>query len=371
MAKEMLITAECICKGERNVLSQGMKTAWVPWVVRVTYASSQSANPADLRTLPLFATGQDPEHRFFVESEMSPSLMAVQAHVQWAEQMVEHLCGTRCGLDETPGTDPKHTKIYFKDLTPSDVNELVDRFGSLPQLALMTSAMYEGRVIDKFPHVFNMYTSAARRSEVGPQMFAFLLSALWNDGKVLTDNNLAIHASSYTKIRVGCNVEERQQFMAFINSLTEFELSVKNEITNEPLMQEDLDSDASSVQSERGSVETCMIMGVPPFWKEEHLRALLESMGDKDFLTNKLPWNVEEVGTTMRRVQAPKAASWVGKMFRSKEGCVLLVISSAECRERKQKRLASRPAAKRSPIERAHAAVQVTANLVIIPWWCT
>ena len=58
-----------------------MKTACVPWVVCVTYASSQSAKPADLRTLPLFAIGQDTEHRLFVETEMSLSLMAVQAHV--------------------------------------------------------------------------------------------------------------------------------------------------------------------------------------------------------------------------------------------------------------------------------------------------
>ena len=84
MAKEMLINGDCIWKGERNVLNQGMKTAWVLRVVRVTDASSQSAKPADLRTLSLFATGQDPEHRFFVEPEMSPSLMAVEAHVQWA-----------------------------------------------------------------------------------------------------------------------------------------------------------------------------------------------------------------------------------------------------------------------------------------------
>ena len=81
MAKEMLINAECMWKGERNVLNHGMKIAWVPWVVRVTYVSSHSAKPADLRTLPLFATGQDSEHRLFVEHEMSPSLMAVQAHV--------------------------------------------------------------------------------------------------------------------------------------------------------------------------------------------------------------------------------------------------------------------------------------------------
>ena len=101
MTKEMLIKSQCTWKGERNVLSQGMKTAWVPWVVRVTYASSQCAKRADLHTLPLFATGQDPEHRLFVEPEMSPSLMAVQAHVQWAQQLVEHVGGTRSGLDET------------------------------------------------------------------------------------------------------------------------------------------------------------------------------------------------------------------------------------------------------------------------------
>ena len=276
--------------------------------------------------------------------------------------MVEHLGGTRSGLDETPGTDPKHTKIYLKDLTPSDVNELLDKFGSLLRFALMTSVMYEGRVIDKFPHVFNMYTTAAPRSEVGPYMFAFLLSALWKDGKGLTDNNLAIHASSYTKILVGCNAKGRQQFMAIINSLTEFGLSVKDKITNEPLTQVDLDFDASFVQSEWGSVETCIIMGVPPLWKEEHLRAVLESPGDKDFLTNKPPWNVGEIPTTTWRVQAPKAASWVGKVFRSKDGRVLMVISSAEYRERKQKRLTYRRAAKRAPIERAPAAAQAMAS---------
>ena len=181
MAKEMLINDECLWKPERNFLGQGMKTAWVPWVVRVTYRPTQSGKPANLRTLPLFATGQDPEHRLFVDPDMSPSLLAVQAHVHWAEQLVEHLGGTCSGLDETSGTDPKHTKIYFKDPTPCDVNELVDKFGSPPRFALMTSAMYEGRVIDEFPHVFNVYTTSARRSEVGPYMFAFLLSALWND----------------------------------------------------------------------------------------------------------------------------------------------------------------------------------------------
>jgi hypothetical protein len=98
--------------------------------------------------------------------------------------LVEHLDGTQSGRNEIPGTDPEHTKIYFKDVTPSDVNELVDKFGSLPRFPLMSSAMYEGRVIDKFPHVFNVYTTAARHSEVGPYMFAFLLSALSNDGKV-------------------------------------------------------------------------------------------------------------------------------------------------------------------------------------------
>ena len=237
--------------------------------------------------------------------------------------------------------------------------------GSLPQFALMTSAMYEERVIDSFPHVFNVYTTAARRYQVGPDMFGFLPSAFWNDGKLPTDNNLAIHASSCTKIRVGCNAEGRQQFMAITNSLTEFGLSVKHEITNEPLTQEDLD--ASSVQSEWGSVETCMTMGVPPFRKEEHLRAVLESTGDKDFLTNKLPCNVGEIRTTTWRVQAPKAASLVGKVFRSKEGRVFMVIMSAEYRESKQKRLTSRPAAKGAPIECGPAAAQATASSSLSP----
>jgi phospholipase/lecithinase/hemolysin len=42
--------------------------------------------------------------------------------------------------------------------------------------------------------------------------------------------------------------------MAIISSLIEFGWSVKDEITNEPITQEDLDSGASSVQSEWGSV---------------------------------------------------------------------------------------------------------------------
>ena len=179
---------------------------------------------------------------------------------------------------------------------------------------------------------------------------------------MLTDNNLAIHASSYTTISVGCNAEGRQQLMAIIASLTQFGSSVKDDVTNEPLTQEDLDFDASFVQSEWGSVETCMIMGVPPFWKEERLRAVLESTGDKEFWTNKLPWNVGEIPTTTWCVQAPKAAYWVGKVFRSKEGRVLMVISSAECRERKPQRLTSKPAAKHTPIERAPGAAQATAS---------
>jgi hypothetical protein len=55
--------------------------------------------------------------------------------------------------------------------------------------------------------------------------------------------------------------------LAAINTLTEFGLSVKDEATNELLTDEDVDSDAGSVQSEWGSVETCMIMVVPPFLK--------------------------------------------------------------------------------------------------------
>ena len=121
------------------------------------------------------------------------------------------------------------------------------------------------------------------------------------------------------------------------------------------------------MQSEWGSVETCVIMGVPPFSKEEHLRAVLDSMGDNDFLTYKLPWNVGEIRTPTWRVQAPKAASWVGKVFHSKQGRFLMVISSAEYRERKQKRWTSWPAAKRAPIERAPAAAQATASSASSP----
>ena len=133
--------------------------------------------------------------------------MAVQAHVHWAEQLVDQLGGTRAAVDETPGFDPKHTEVYFKDITSADINDVVSEFGSHPRLALTTSTMYEGRIVDKFLHVYNVYTTAARRSEVGPYIFGCLLGALWNDGKVLKDNDTVPHASSYTKIRVGCNVK--------------------------------------------------------------------------------------------------------------------------------------------------------------------
>jgi recombinational DNA repair ATPase RecF len=98
-------------------------------------------------------------------------------------------------------------------------------------------------------------------------MFGYLISALCNDGKILTDKDIVLYGSSNTKICVGCNAQGRQQLLAAINTLTEFGLSVKDEATNELLTDEDVDSDAGSVQSEWGSVETCMIMGVPPFLK--------------------------------------------------------------------------------------------------------
>ena len=86
-----------------------------------------------------------------------------------------------------------------------------------------------------------------------------------------------------------------------------------------------------------------MIMGIPPLWKEEHLRAGLESTGDKDFLLNKLSWNVGEMRTSTLRVHSPKASMWFGKVFHSKEGRCLMVISSAEEGDRKQRCLTTRP----------------------------
>ena len=133
------------------MLSQGMKTAWVPRIVWITHSSSISAKPADLRQLSLFCTGQDPGQRLFTEPEMSPTLMAIQAHVQRSEQLITHLDGTRASLDETPGSNPKHTKVYFNDMTSSDLNPLSDKFGIMPIFAPMTSAMLEGRILEKMP----------------------------------------------------------------------------------------------------------------------------------------------------------------------------------------------------------------------------
>ena len=164
IAKEVLINAESVWKGDRNVLSHGMKTAWVPWIVPITYSSSISAKPADLRQLSLFCTGQDPDQRLFTKLEMSPTLMAIQAQVQWSEQLITDLDGTRASLDETAGSDPKHTKVYFKDMTSSDPNALVDKFGNMPRFALMTSTTFEGRMLEKMPHVFNVYVTASRRT---------------------------------------------------------------------------------------------------------------------------------------------------------------------------------------------------------------
>ena len=66
MAKELLINAESIWKGERNLINQGMETAWVPWVIRVTHSCAQSTKPAELCVLPLFATRGGPKRRLFV-----------------------------------------------------------------------------------------------------------------------------------------------------------------------------------------------------------------------------------------------------------------------------------------------------------------
>ena len=100
------------------------------------------------------------------------------------EESVEHLGGTRAALDETPGSDPKHTKIYFNDLTRARFKDLGDKFGLHPTFAHMTSAMYEGHIVDKFPHVYNSYATPARRLEFGPYMFCCLLrtTACWNTG---------------------------------------------------------------------------------------------------------------------------------------------------------------------------------------------
>mmetsp|Transcript_2615 Transcript_2615/g.4162 ORF Transcript_2615/g.4162 Transcript_2615/m.4162 type:complete len:106 (-) Transcript_2615:548-865(-) len=98
-----------------------MRTAWVPWIVRITYSSSISAKQADLRHLSLFYTGQDPAQRLFTEPQMSATLMEIEAHVQWSKHLISHLDGTRARRDETPGSDPKHTKVYFKDMTSSDL----------------------------------------------------------------------------------------------------------------------------------------------------------------------------------------------------------------------------------------------------------
>ena len=353
IAKEVLINAESVWKGDGNVPSHGMKTAWVPWIVPITHFSSISAKPADLRQLSLFCTGQDPDQRLFTEPKMSPTLMEIQAHVLWSEQLITHLGGTRARLDETPGSVPKYTKVYCKDMTSSDLNALVDKFGNMPRFALMTSAMFEGRILEKMPHVFNVYVTASRRTEVAPYMFGFPLSQLWSEGKIFSDNDVFIHDASYTKLRVGCSAEGKQVFMACVQPLTDLGLSVKDETTNEPITPEDAESDVFSTQSEWGSVETCMILGVPQFWKEAHLRAVLETVGDTDFLLNKLPWNVGPIRTSTWRVQAPKASTWVGKVFRSKEGRVLMVISAAEYRERRQKRLTAKPASKKAAVQEA------------------
>ena len=109
-------------------------------------------------------------------------------------------------------------------------------------------------------------------------------------------------------------------------------------------------------------MQTCMILGVQPFSTEEHLRAVPKSVGDKDFLLNKLFQNVQEIRTSTWSGSSPKASTWVGKVFHSKEGRWLMDISHAVYRDRKQRRLTTRPNTQRPPLQQANAVGQLSPS---------
>ena len=58
------------------MLSQGLKTAWVPWIVHWTGSSAQTARRPEFRNMPLVATGEDPEECIDTEPELPSALTA-------------------------------------------------------------------------------------------------------------------------------------------------------------------------------------------------------------------------------------------------------------------------------------------------------
>mmetsp|Transcript_25282 Transcript_25282/g.45705 ORF Transcript_25282/g.45705 Transcript_25282/m.45705 type:complete len:521 (-) Transcript_25282:5282-6844(-) len=348
MLKDFPLNPAAIYRGDRKVVSVGMKTAWTPWVVRWTGTSAQSARQPEFRTMPLMATGQDPEECLYTDPEMPCTLIAIMAHTSWAGDLCKFLGKTKADLSETPGPDAKNTKVYFAELSCAEMCDVAAKFGHLPRFGVMSIPMYEGTAVDEKPEILEVYVTSAKRSEVAPYMFALLMNEVWNDGRLITDGDIAMQAVSYTKVRVGLTPQGRKLLMPLIPKFVDMGLSFKDEFSGEQLTQYDSDSDASSVMSEWGQVETCMLIGAPPYWKEAHVRSVLEATGQKDMLLNKLGWNVGEIRTASWRIQSPNAKNFVGKVLKNPNGRVLLVISTAEYKERKARRPKQTPAVRKA-----------------------
>ena len=343
MLRDLLVNPARIYRGDRGVNSRGLKTVWTPWLIRFTGPAAATARQPEFRTLSLFSSGMDPEEIIFEEPAMKDSLMAVVAHVTWAEELCNHFEMTRHQLSETPGPDARYTKVYFMELSCQDMCDLVEKYGAKPRFGLMTIPMYEGQAVDSMPEIVEVFVTSAKRTDVALWMFSILLSELWDGGRVMVNGEIAMQSVSYCKIRVGFTPVGRKKFMAMLDTFILKGLSIKDEATGEPLTEYDSDSDASSVMSEWGSVESCMLINVPPYWKDDHIKSVLKGTGERDLLLTKMSWNVGEIRTCTWKVQSPDSKKLVGRVLKAPSGRTLLIINSAEYKERKSRK--SRPSA--------------------------
>ena len=113
-------------------------------------------------------------------------------------------------------------------------------------------------------------------------------------------------------------MEARKIFLEELRKLeASMGLQAKDPVDGSYVTSADLESDAhSAISSTWGSIDTLFPADVPPYYKEPHLREVLQSSSKvKDFLLQKMRWSVGTIRTATWKLTAPDLGALQSALF--------------------------------------------------------
>ena len=315
------------------------------WIASSTRDSRNLSPPPTYKLLRLMTPGAEVDKVVFHEPDVRDNQYAVQVH----NDLVNGLLGS-IGLnsDEVhllPGTDPRNSKLFFRELNEEQMNTLVSQFGSKPRFQIQPVEWYRGANLTNRSAVYEVWIKKAHKETWSPMLYASVLAMFRTiPGVLQAESPVKIHVLGPSKLLLGLTETGHSLLKTRYRELVAAIGAVFKDLRTGQFLDRDIISKPTVPSTwKKDLVGTVYILDVARWWYLSDLTEALAPSVHCRYIADRVRWSVGEMRTATWRLTGESVTQLIGKVYLSDSRMPpMFVISEADYEARKR-RITDRP----------------------------